>query len=224
GKVIGVDMTPDMLARARANAEKAGVSNVEFRLGEIEHLPVADATIDAVISNCVINLSPDKSGVLREAFRVLRPGGRLAVSDIVATGELPQAVRDDLRLISACIGGAASIADLEAMIREAGFVDVAIEPSAESMPVIGEWAPVTKVEESIASAAIRALKPPASQIAHLPFEAPYHFPGGSACVRSFPSSSSVSSPSSPRSVHTSSPSTCRPTPSRSALAWRSSGC
>jgi len=161
GKVIGVDMTPDMLARARANAEKAGVSNVEFRLGEIEHLPVADASVDVVISNCVINLSPDKPGVLREAFRVLRPGGRLAVSDIVATGELPQAVRDDLRLVSACIGGAAAIADLEAMLREAGFVEVAIEPSAETLPVIGEWAPGTKVEESISSASIRARRPPA---------------------------------------------------------------
>jgi ubiquinone/menaquinone biosynthesis C-methylase UbiE len=161
GKVIGVDMTPDMLARARANAEKAGISNVEFRLGEIEHLPVADASIDVVISNCVINLSPDKRAVLHDAFRVLCPGGRLAVSDIVATGELPQAVRDDLRLVSACIGGAAAIADLEAMLREAGFVDVAIEPSAESMPVIGEWAPGTKVEESISSASIRACKPAA---------------------------------------------------------------
>jgi len=161
GRVIGVDMTPEMLARARANAEKAGVSNVEFRLGEIEHLPVADASADVVISNCVINLSPDKRSVMREAFRVLRPGGRLAVSDIVATGELPQAVRDDLRLISACIGGAAAIADLESMLREAGFVDVAIEPSADSMPVIGEWAPGMRVEESIASASIRARKPTA---------------------------------------------------------------
>jgi arsenite methyltransferase len=161
GKVIGVDMTPDMLARARANAGKAGVANVEFRLGEIEHLPVADASVDVVISNCVINLSPDKPGVLREAFRVLRPGGRLAVSDIVATGELPQAVRDDLRMVSACIGGAAAIADLEAMLQEAGFVDVMIEPSAESLPVIGEWAPGTQVEESISSASIRARKPTA---------------------------------------------------------------
>jgi arsenite methyltransferase len=161
GKVIGVDMTPDMLARARANAGKAGVANVEFRLGEIEHLPVADASVDVVISNCVINLSPDKPGVLREAFRVLRPGGRLAVSDIVATGELPQAVRDDLRMVSACIGGAVVIADLEAMLEEAGFVDVMIEPSAESLPVIGEWAPGTQVEESISSASIRARKPTA---------------------------------------------------------------
>jgi arsenite methyltransferase len=161
GKVIGVDMTPDMLARARANAEKADISNVEFRLGEIEHLPVADASVDVVISNCVINLSPDKRAVLHDAFRVLHPGGRLAVSDIVATGELPQAVRDDLKLVSACIGGAVAIADLEAMLREAGFIDVAIELSAESMPVIGEWAPGTKVEESISSASIRARKPAA---------------------------------------------------------------
>jgi arsenite methyltransferase len=159
GRVIGVDMTPDMLARARANAEKSRMPNVEFRLGEIEHLPVADGSVDVVISNCVINLSTDKPGVAREAFRVLRPGGRLAVSDIVATGELPPAVRDDLRLISACIGGATSVPALEAMLLEAGFVDVAIEPREESRALIGEWAPGTRAEESIVSASILARKP-----------------------------------------------------------------
>ena len=159
GRVIGVDMTPDMLARARANAEKSGMSNVEFRLGEIEHLPVPDASVDIVISNCVINLSTDKPGVVREAFRVLRPGGRLAVSDIVATGELPEDVRNDLRLISACIGGATPVTALEAMLLEAGFVDVAIEPREESRALIGEWAPGTRAEESIVSASIRARKP-----------------------------------------------------------------
>jgi SAM-dependent methyltransferase len=159
GKVIGVDMTPDMLARARVNAEKAGMSNVEFRLGEIEHLPVADGTVDVVISNCVINLSTDKPGVVREAFRVLRPGGRLAVSDIVATGELPEDVRNDLRLISACIGGATPVTALEAMLRDAGFADVAVEPKEESRALISEWAPGTRAEESIVSASIQARKP-----------------------------------------------------------------
>jgi SAM-dependent methyltransferase len=159
GKVIGVDMTPDMLARARVNAEKAGMSNVEFRLGEIEHLPVADGTVDVVISNCVINLSTDKPGVVREAFRVLRPGGRLAVSDIVATGELPEDVRNDLRLISACIGGATPVTALEAMLRDAGFSDVAVEPKEESRALISEWAPGTRAEESIVSASILARKP-----------------------------------------------------------------
>ena len=159
GKVIGVDMTPDMLARARANAERSGMSNVEFRLGEIEHLPVADGTVDVVISNCVINLSTDKPGVVREAFRVLRPGGRMAVSDIVATGDLPDDVRNDLRLISACIGGATPVPALEAMLLDAGFVDVAVEPREESRAVIGEWAPGTRAEESIVSASILARKP-----------------------------------------------------------------
>jgi arsenite methyltransferase len=159
GKVIGVDMTPDMLARARVNAEKAGMSNVEFRLGEIEHLPVADGTVDVVISNCVINLSTDKPGVVREAFRVLRPGGRLAVSDIVATGELPEDVRNDLRLISACIGGATPVTALETMLRDAGFSDVAVEPKEESRALISEWAPGTRAEESIVSASILARKP-----------------------------------------------------------------
>ena len=159
GRAIGVDMTPEMLSKARTNAERAGVSNVEFRLGEIEHLPVADSSVDVIISNCVINLSPDKPAVFRDAFRVLRPGGRLAVSDVVATAPLPQSWQDDMRLLSGCISGAAQVADLESMLSEAGFVDVDIRPVSDSREFIREWQPETKMEDYVLSAAIRAVKP-----------------------------------------------------------------
>jgi arsenite methyltransferase len=106
GRVIGVDMTPEMVSKARKNAEGAETDNVEFRLGEIEHLPVADNRADIVMSNCVINLSPDKQGVYRDAFRVLKPGGRLSISDVLATAPLPEKIRNDLSLVGACVGGA----------------------------------------------------------------------------------------------------------------------
>ncbi len=125
GRVIGVDMTPAMLARARENAVKAGIADrVEFREGNIEQLPVVDASIDVVISNCVINLSPDKPQVFREAWRVLKPGGRLAVSDIALTEKLPPALAEQAALYSACVGGAMLIDDYVAAIEAAGFVDV----------------------------------------------------------------------------------------------------
>ncbi len=136
GWVIGVDMTPQMLARARANAEKSGVRNVEFRLGEIEHLPVADGSVDVILSNCVVNLSPDKPAVFGEAFRVLKPGGRLAISDMVATGPLPAEVRKDLDSYTGCIGGAAEISEIEKMLSEAGFVDVRIARKAASRELV----------------------------------------------------------------------------------------
>ena len=159
GYVIGVDMTPEMLAKARANAEKGAYANVEFRLGEIEALPVADASIDVIISNCVINLSPDKARVFREAMRVLKPGGRLAISDVVATVELPDAVRRDAQLYSCCIGGASLISELEGHLRAAGFSEIRIVPKDESREFIREWAPGRGLEDAIVSANIEAVKP-----------------------------------------------------------------
>jgi ubiquinone/menaquinone biosynthesis C-methylase UbiE len=126
GRVIGVDMTPEMLDRVRENARRGGYENVEFRLGEIEHLPLADASVDVVISNCVINLSPDKPSVFREAFRVLKPGGRLMVSDIVLEGELPEAIRESAEAYVGCVSGASLKADYLRAIEEAGFKDVEV--------------------------------------------------------------------------------------------------
>lgn len=159
GRVIGVDMTPSMLSKARRNAIKMEADNVEFRLGEIEYLPIADNAVDVIISNCVINLSPDKAQVFRDAYRVLKPGGRLAISDVVATAEIPEALRGDLSMHSACISGAASIDTLTAMLDGAGFESIKITPKDESKEFIRTWAPNTKVEEVITSAHIEAVKP-----------------------------------------------------------------
>jgi arsenite methyltransferase len=158
GRVIGVDMTPEMVAKAREYAGSEGYSNVEIRLGEIENLPVADQSVDVIISNCVINLSPDKRRVFHEAFRVLRPGGRLAISDVVATAQLPEAVRNNLALYSSCIGGAVTIAELETMLRESGFHNIRIQPKDESREFIREWAPGRNVEDYIVSAIIEGVK------------------------------------------------------------------
>jgi len=159
GAVIGVDMTPDMVSKARANAVKGGYANVEFRLGEIEHLPVADATVDAIISNCVINLSPDKAQVFRDAWRVLKPGGRLAISDIVTTAPLPESMQQEVALYTACVAGAASADEVTAMLAAAGFVDIRIAPKDASREFIRHWAPGRGVEDFIASATIEAVKP-----------------------------------------------------------------
>lgn len=159
GRVIGVDMTPDMLSKARQNAVKGRYSNVELRLGEIEHLPIADGTADVVISNCVINLSPDKGQVFRDAYRVLKPGGRLAISDVVATRELPEEMRNDPALIAGCMGNASSVETLEGYMRDAGFRDIRIRPKDESRELIKDWAPGRGVEDYVASATIEAIKP-----------------------------------------------------------------
>jgi SAM-dependent methyltransferase len=128
GKVIGVDMTAAMIERARANKAKLGAENVEFRLGEIEHLPVADNSVDVILSNCVINLSPDKPQVFREALRVLKPGGRLAVSDIVTDGPLPQAIKSSLSAWAGCVAGALEMQEYVAALEAAGFVEVSLTP------------------------------------------------------------------------------------------------
>jgi SAM-dependent methyltransferase len=159
GRVIGVDMTHEMLRKARANADTGGFGNVEFRLGEIEHLPVADHSVDVIISNCVINLSPDKPQVFREAFRVLRPGGRLAISDVVATAVMPDEIKTDATLLSCCIAGASLIDDVAAMLHEAGFDRVRIQPKDESKTFMRQWAPGTPITDYLVSATIEAVKP-----------------------------------------------------------------
>ncbi len=159
GKVIGVDMTPDMLARARQNAAKMAIANVEFREGYIELLPVEDASVDVILSNCVINLSPDKPAVFREALRVLRPGGRLAISDVVALKPLPAPLRKAAELYAGCVGGAALVDDVRAMLTAAGFVDVRVEPKPGSREIIAGWAPGTGAEDYVASATIEARRP-----------------------------------------------------------------
>jgi arsenite methyltransferase len=159
GSVIGVDMTPEMVGKARQNGSKAGFRNVEFRLGEIEYLPVADNVVDVIISNCVINLSPEKEKVFREAFRVLTPGGRLAVSDVVSTTELPDELKRDIALYAGCIAGASSIRELETVLQRAGFVDIRITPQEESKDFIRQWFPGRKIEEYVVSAVIEAVKP-----------------------------------------------------------------
>ena len=159
GFVIGIDMTPDMVAKARGNAQKGGFQNVEFRLGEIEHLPVANNSVDVVISNCVINLSPEKEQVFKEAFRVLKPSGRLAISDIVATAALPEAIRHDLALYTGCVSGASLVGDLERMLTESGFIQIQIKPKDESRSFIRDWVPGGRIEDYVVSAAIQACKP-----------------------------------------------------------------
>ncbi len=160
GRVIGVDMTAEMVSKARRNAEKGAFDQVEFRLGEIEHLPVADQSIDVIISNCVINLSPDKPQVFTEAYRVLRQGGRLAVSDVVLTAELPSKIKNDFDASYAgCIAGASSIDDLKKMLSETGFAEIKIEPKDASKTFIKDWSPGTNIEKYIVSAVIQAVKP-----------------------------------------------------------------
>ncbi len=158
GHVIGVDMTPEMVSKARLNGEKGGYNNVEFRLGEIEKLPIADNSIDVIISNCVINLSPDKSQVFEEAYRVLKKGGRLAISDIVATADLPENIMNNLANYTGCISGAIKINEIESSLKEIGFKNVRISPKDSSEKNIEEWSPDGNMSDYVVSANIEAVK------------------------------------------------------------------
>lgn len=168
GYVIGVDMTPEMLDKARKNLARLGMENVEFRLGEIEHLPVADNTVDVVISNCVVNLSPDKLQVFREILRVLKPGGRLAISDIVTDGELPSTLKKDLEAWAGCISGALDVSDLKEMIQSSGYMNIQVEPKYFDDAVLSDLGVgkehygkynVKSLQRTIFSANISAIKP-----------------------------------------------------------------
>ncbi len=158
GKVIGVDMTPDMIKKAEENATRGSYTNVEFRLGEIEDLPVDDNSIDVILSNCVINLAPDQSAVYKEAYRVLRTGGRLAISDMVSSGEMPPEIRDDPDLHSSCVAGALQVDELNQILVEAGFKDIRIHPKDESREFIKKWTPGVPIEDYVLSATIEAVK------------------------------------------------------------------
>jgi arsenite methyltransferase len=159
GRVIGVDMTAAMITKARGNAKKNAFAYVEFRLGEIEALPVADMSVDLIMSNCVINLSPEKPRVFQEAFRVLKPGGRLAIADVVATRPLSMALREKLGAIGACVGGATHVDELRAMLVAAGFQRVEIAPKASSRDYIQHWTDDTTTSDFVVSALITAYKP-----------------------------------------------------------------
>ena len=158
GRVIGIDMTPEMIRKAEQNRSKGGYHNVEFHLAEIEQLPLSDNSIDVIISNCVINLSPDKPQVFREAYRVLKPGGRLAISDVVVSEELPDEIRNDIGLYSGCIAGATTPGELERMLRDSGFHDVRIQPRQESRALINSWMPEQQGRGHALSATIEAIK------------------------------------------------------------------
>jgi SAM-dependent methyltransferase len=148
-----------MIDKARRNKTEGGYTNIEFRLGEIESLPVPDNSVDVIISNCVINLSPEKERVFRESYRVLKSGGRLAISDVVTTAELPEDIRSDMNLLSGCIAGASPASDLERILEDAGFTNIRIQSKDESREFLKDWAPGRNVEDYIVSATIEAIKP-----------------------------------------------------------------
>lgn len=157
GRVIGVDMTPEMVTKARDNARRVSAANVEFRLGEIEHLPVPDESVDVVISNCVINLSPDKGAVFREAIRVLKPGGRIAISDVVATQAIPKDVVESVEALTGCVAGAARVDEVRGLLAEAGFEEIKVDPRSDSGAIIAQCMPGS--ESFLASAVIEGRKP-----------------------------------------------------------------
>ncbi len=162
GKVIGVDMTSEMISKARTNAVKGGYENVEFRLGEIENLPVADDSVDVIISNCVINLSPAKQRVFDDAYRILKNGGRLAVSDVVAITEIPEELKKDVEMYTGCVAGAATIEETKSMLRKSGFSNIQIKPYDNAREVIQSWSEGLpsnyRLKDIVTSASIEAIK------------------------------------------------------------------
>ena len=158
GKVIGVDMTPAMISRARQNAAKSNITNVEFRLGEIENIPVPDNSVDVIMSNCVINLSPEKQKVFDDAYRVLKPGGRLAIADNIALAELPEEIKNNMEHYSACISGASLKKDLEDMIKASGFENIRITPVDKSRSLSDEITQGGNVRDYVLSVTIEAVK------------------------------------------------------------------
>lgn len=163
GKVYGVDMTPEMISKARDTASKNGYKNVEFLLGEIEHLPLPNNTVDAIISNCVVNLSTNKESVFNESFRVLKENGRLAISDMVASKPLPPEMINNKELYCNCISGAITINELKNILAKAGFTDIVIEPQENSRMFIKDWVSGSDAENYVVSAKIKAVKPKARQ-------------------------------------------------------------
>lgn len=159
GKVYGVDMTPEMISTARSHAAKNGYLNVEFLLGEIEHLPLPNNLIDVIISNCVVNLSTNKEQVFNESFRVLKKGGRIAISDMVAYKPLPQEMINNKELYCNCISGAVTIDELKRILVNSGFTDIVIEPQENSRLFIKDWVPGSDSENYVVSAKIKAIKP-----------------------------------------------------------------
>jgi SAM-dependent methyltransferase len=157
GRVIGVDMTPEMVAKAKENAKKGGYATVEFRLGEIEKLPVEDNSIDVIISNCVINLSPDKDAVFKEAFRVLKSGGRLMVSDLVLAKDLPKAIKDSVEAYVGCLAGAIKKDEYLGLIKQAGFEDIKVV-SESSYPVDAMFKNLEEAQDAIVSIKVSATK------------------------------------------------------------------
>jgi SAM-dependent methyltransferase len=158
GLAIGVDMTSEMINKARKNVAESNHANIDIRLGEIENLPVADNSVDVIISNCVINLSPNKQRVFSEAFRVLKAGGRIAVSDVIASAPIPENVRNDLALHAGCIAGASTRDEVITMLQKAGFSDIRVTPKDASRSFIKDWAPESDAENYVVSADIQATR------------------------------------------------------------------
>lgn len=159
GRVIGVDMTPTMISKARQNARKGDFQNVEFRLGEIEHLPIENDSVNVIISNCVVNLSDQKDQVWREAFRVLKSGGRVVISDVLAERPIPEHVVKDVLAHVSCLAGASEISEVKRMLQDAGFKNIRVDAKPESKEFIREWLPGSNLEDYVVSATIEATKP-----------------------------------------------------------------